>query len=343
MRSADELVATERDDIGAKGQSFARRRLVQQPELLRVKQGTRSKVIDDDRSVLVGQPGHCRRIRLLDEARHREVGRMDPQHDPRIARAKWRFEVRGACAIRGPDLDQARSRTFDDLGDPDAATDLDELAARHDDAARTRQADGDGDGRRVVVDDHRGTRTGQGDEVVLRQVEPWPASSGLRVELEHAPPSGQTHGLDCDIGPGRSSEIGVEDHARRVDHRLRDGGVWIEVQVEQLFRGVGHRLDRPRRLTRTETGALVIDRRACDGDESTRLFGVVDDLALALAQYLEYGLDAGRARVDDRLRRHRSSMAGTRGSRTHHATPSAASPVLKTGGPTGTRPLPTRW
>ena len=33
-------------------------------------------------------------------------------------------------------------------------------------------------------------------------------------------------------------------------------------------------------------------------------------------------------------------MAGAHGSRTHHATPSAASPVLKTGGPTGTPPLP---
>ncbi len=33
-------------------------------------------------------------------------------------------------------------------------------------------------------------------------------------------------------------------------------------------------------------------------------------------------------------------VAGARGSRTHRATPSAAPPVLKTGGPTGTPPLP---
>ena len=38
--------------------------------------------------------------------------------------------------------------------------------------------------------------------------------------------------------------------------------------------------------------------------------------------------------------RNGASMAGTRGSRTHHATPGAASPVLKTGRPTGTHPLP---
>ena len=34
------------------------------------------------------------------------------------------------------------------------------------------------------------------------------------------------------------------------------------------------------------------------------------------------------------------AVAGAHGSRTHHAAPSAASPVLKTGGPTGTQPLP---
>ncbi len=39
----------------------------------------------------------------------------------------------------------------------------------------------------------------------------------------------------------------------------------------------------------------------------------------------------------------RSVMAGTRGSRTHRAAPSAAPLVLKTRGPTGTRPLPRRW
>ena len=37
------------------------------------------------------------------------------------------------------------------------------------------------------------------------------------------------------------------------------------------------------------------------------------------------------------------SVAGTRGSRTHRAAPSAAPLVLKTRGPTGTRPLPARW
>ena len=59
------------------------------------------------------------------------------------------------------------------------------------------------------------------------------------------------------------------------------------------------------------------------------------------------GPPRGRARrsgggggTSTRTRHLSGSVAGARGSRTHHATPSAASPVLKTGEPTGTPPLP---
>jgi len=37
---------------------------------------------------------------------------------------------------------------------------------------------------------------------------------------------------------------------------------------------------------------------------------------------------------------HADVVAGAHGSRTHRAASSAAPPILKTGGPTGTRPLP---
>ena len=49
------------------------------------------------------------------------------------------------------------------------------------------------------------------------------------------------------------------------------------------------------------------------------------------------------ARGTRAIGRHVPSVAGTRGSRTHRAAPSAAPLVLKTRGPTGTRPLPSRW
>ena len=101
--------------------------------------------------------------------------------------------------------------------------------------------------------------------------------------------------------------------------------------------GVGGQLA-PRR-DRSRRPATV-DRSSSTTSRTTAGQGVTVDAVDDRAQHLEHGLDAGRARAIGRSRRHRSSVAGTRGSRTHHATPSAASPVLKTGGPTGARPLP---
>ena len=58
-----------------------------------------------------------------------EVRRVDAQDDRGAAIGERRLEVRRARPVRRPDLDQARAGPPDDLGDPDAATDLDELAA----------------------------------------------------------------------------------------------------------------------------------------------------------------------------------------------------------------------
>ena len=69
---------------------------------------------------------------------------MDAQDGASLAVGERRLEVRDARAVRRPDLDQLRAGAPDDLGDPDAAADLDELAARDDDAAAAaRQPDGE--------------------------------------------------------------------------------------------------------------------------------------------------------------------------------------------------------
>ena len=79
-----------------------------------------------------------------------------------------RLEVGRPGPVRRPDLDQPRAGAPDDLGDPHAAADLDQLAARHDDAAAAPgQPDREGERRRVVVGDERILGAGQGDEVVL--------------------------------------------------------------------------------------------------------------------------------------------------------------------------------
>ena len=136
-----QLVAAERDEVGAGRQPLAGRRLVGQPEGRRVEQRAAAEVVDDDRAVRVGEP---RRARSASGASMnpvwREVRRMDAQDDGRPAVGERRLEVGGARPVRRADLDEPGAGAPDDLRDPHAAADLDELAARDRDAAPRRPA-----------------------------------------------------------------------------------------------------------------------------------------------------------------------------------------------------------
>ena len=117
--------------------------------------------------------GERRRVRRLDEARSGRSstdGRAGRRARPAVGQR--RLEVRGARPVRRPDLDQPRAGPPDDLRDPDAAADLDELAARDGDAAPAGKPDGERQRRGIVVGDERVLGAGQGDEVLLGDPEP---------------------------------------------------------------------------------------------------------------------------------------------------------------------------
>ena len=110
---------------------------------------------------------------------------MDPQDDPRPAVGQRRLEVGDPGPVRRPDLDEARPGPPDDLRDPHAAADLDELAARDGHApAAPGQADRQGDGRGVVVDDQGVRGASERDEVPLRLAEARAAPARRRIQLE---------------------------------------------------------------------------------------------------------------------------------------------------------------
>ena len=82
LRSTDELVAAERDDVGARGQPFARHRLVRQAERARC----RASAPEPRSSITIAPCSWASSATaagsgVLDESRHREVRGMDPQHD----------------------------------------------------------------------------------------------------------------------------------------------------------------------------------------------------------------------------------------------------------------------
>ena len=154
------------------------------PNAAGLEQRPAPEVVDDDRAVLVGEPGDLDRIGRLDEPGLREVRRVDAQDDRRPPVRERRLEVGGASPVGRADLDQARARSPDDLRDAHATADLDQLAARDRDPVLAGQPDREHERRGVVDRDERVLGAGQGDEVVLDGPEPRAATTGLAVELE---------------------------------------------------------------------------------------------------------------------------------------------------------------
>ena len=143
---------------------------------------------------------------------------MDPQERGGLG-ADRALVVRGAGPVRRADLDHARARAGEDVGDPEAVADLDQLAARHDDLASLgERCEGEQDRRGVVVHDERrlGTREPPKrlDDVGL----PRAALAGLEVELEvRVRPADLHHPLERGSRERRPAEVRVDDHAGRVE------------------------------------------------------------------------------------------------------------------------------
>jgi hypothetical protein len=158
--------------------------------------------------------------RAFGEARDREVRRVHAQ-DRRGAIRDRGGIVRDARAIGGADFSQHRAGLRHDVGDAEAAADLDQLATRDDHLAaggerRERHQRRSG----VVVDDHRGIRAGQLTEQPLG-MDIAPAARALGdVVFEIGVTGGQARDArGRRTGEWGASKIGMNDDAGGVDDR----------------------------------------------------------------------------------------------------------------------------
>ena len=169
LRPAEQLVAAERDEVGAGRQPLARASARGPGRSAAVSSSAPlPEVVDDDRAVRVGERARARAgpgasmnpacAKFDGWTRRTTVARPSASGASKSA-ARVRFVV--------PDLDEPRAGPPDDLGDAHAAADLDQLAARHGDAAPAGQAHRERQRRRVVVRDQGVLGAGQRDEVLL--------------------------------------------------------------------------------------------------------------------------------------------------------------------------------
>jgi hypothetical protein len=204
--------------------------------------------------VLVGDRRDFCGIRILREAGLAEVRAMDAQDEASPAGFERLAEVLGPGPIGCPDLDESDAGSPDDLRDPNPATDLDELAARHRHAAPPGEADGQRNGGGVVVRDEGVLGAGQGDQVLLGLAEAGAALARRAVELEQQVIAGDLgDGGDGRSRPRGSAEIRMDDDAGRIDRRS-DSDRRVRLQ---LACGIRRELvDRPLSRARLEPGRL---------------------------------------------------------------------------------------
>ena len=295
------------------------------------------EVVDDERAVPMRGRGERRRVGRLDEPVLAEVRRVDPQDQPRPAVGERRLEVGDAGPVRRPDLDQLRARAPHDLRDPDAAADLDQLAAAHRDAAATRQP-----ARRA----RRPRRCSSTMSASSAPVSAMRCSSASRIAA--AAPAGRAVELEERASRPRPRR---PPRSRRRGHGARPRFVWTMTPVALIDRASGpaavsnaaSRVGDVRGQRLRPTPARRPRGEAARSSSTTARATASTAPAIPLA-------GDGRAAASTRSTLTAAAtpawssilrgLAGAHGSRTHRATPSAAPPVLKTGEPTGTPPLP---
>ena len=185
-----------------------------------VDEGAGAEVVDERHAVRPGDRGELGGGHLLDEADDAVVRGVDLEDQPGVG-GKRGAVVAGVGAVGGADLDDARPGPRHDVGHPEGAADLDQLAARDDRLAALRQrVQGEEHGGGVVVDDGGVLGAGQLDEEVAQDRVALAALAAVEVELERERVAHRGHrGLDRLLGEEGAAEVGVEHGAGEVEDR----------------------------------------------------------------------------------------------------------------------------
>ena len=216
--ASEELVAAERDEVGARREGAGDRGLVAGEAPFGVEQA-RADVVEERDLLRVGERRELGGRRLRGEADDAVVGGVDLE-DRRGAIDDRPAVVGDPGAVRGTDLDQLRPGGGHDVWDPELAADLDQLAARDEDgSALGERRERQHQRRRAVVDDEGALRARDGLQERLGARAPRAARTGIAIHLEvGVVPRRARHRPDRLGSQRRATEVRVEQDPGRVDH-----------------------------------------------------------------------------------------------------------------------------
>ena len=197
------------------------------------------------------------RAHLLVKALNAIVGRMDLKDHGRFGR-DGALVVAQVRAVGGADLDEFGARSRHDIGDAEAAADLDKLAAADDDLfacgmGRQHQQHSGG----IVVNDQRVLGTGKRADQLRGMFLARPARAGVHAVLERAVAARDLgHGLGGRLRERGSTQVGMDNNTRGVD-----GGTQARQRgaVRTPLDGRGQLALGTRSSTGTNRGALLVE------------------------------------------------------------------------------------
>ena len=181
-------------------------------------QRARTLVLVEQQAMLVSKRRKLPRTNLLVETLDAIVRRMDLKDHRRIGR-DGTLVVDQMRAVGGPDLDELGTRGLHDVGDTEAAADLDKLAtADYDLFARGMGCQHQQHRSGVVVDHERVLGTGERADQLRGVLLARSARTGVDAVLERAIPARNLgQGLCRRLRKRGTAQIGMDDHTRGVD------------------------------------------------------------------------------------------------------------------------------
>ncbi len=235
LRTAEQLVAGERHQIGAVAKCILHRALTVQAIARQIDQRSRAEVVDKGQFGLRCDRSDLARRHLGGKALNRVIRHMH-FHQQRGLRADRLTVVVRMRTVGGADFAQDGSGALHDRRHAKRAADFDQFAARNDGLLAGSER-GQHQQRRggIVVDDDRVFGGGQFADQRSHVIVAFAAAAGLDIELER---SGAGHGLICSgdrfISQDRAAEIGVKHDARQVEYRPHRRQVFRLKSLEDL-------------------------------------------------------------------------------------------------------------
>lgn len=225
--TAEELVAGEDDEIDTATEAFLGSGFVfDGREFFGVHHGSGAEVFDEWEAVVVGELGNFLNPGFADEALDVEVGAVDFEDQRGLGRDRF-FVIGEVGLIGGTNFDELGTRGFEDIGNAESSTDLDELGAGNDDFIFPFGNEGsksEDEGGGAVVDGGRGFGFEEAGEGGFEVAGSFSTSAGGEIEFEIGVAGRNFLESTGSAGSeGRASEIGMNQDAGGIDDGLEAG------------------------------------------------------------------------------------------------------------------------